>query len=220
MRAALLSHSNGRRYGKPIDPRRKQPSCGPSGIKQWLPTHGEASSILRSIRSVNSATPTPLNLTHTAFMIAAMPREFGTTAFYIIHILLKGRRNLRSPQRFSFHQCLFGQPVRLRKKGLIKLWSLLRGVGLWCIWLSGNAKVFDGSSWPDPKSRNFLWEALLDYGRIAWKKTLIEVKRASNHEMALSILKGFDSVWMCRSILGTRLNFRLNGTYCPLGASS
>ena len=137
--------------------------------------------------------------------------------FYIIHVLQKGLHNVAPPKSFSFQQCLFGQHVRFRRNSITKIWSLVRGIGLWTIWRSRNCKVFEGVLWPIQQIKAFVWDSLLDYGRLAWKRTLAALKKCTNDGQIRATLLSFDSNWLARNILGTRTNLKVKWNLIPPG---
>ncbi len=50
------------------------------------------------------------------------------------------------------------------------IWSLLRGITLWTLWIECNDLVFNNERWNVVKIHKVIWDALLDYGRVAWNR--------------------------------------------------
>ena len=58
---------------------------------------------------------------------------------------------------------------------------------------------------PIEKTRQVIWDALQDYGRIEWKQTLMDLEKAlgvAYHD----ILNKFDSTWGVKGFIVTRSN--------------
>ena len=69
-------------------------------------------------------------------------------------------------------QCNFYQPMCKTLKRFNRIWFFL-GSGIpWIIWHQQNDMVFNNLHLPYEKTRQIIWDALQDYGRIDWKRTL------------------------------------------------
>ena len=158
-RAFHLSHSR-KRFGRSIRARRKQDSCGQFGIKLQPLIH-EGASIIQTLK--NHARFAHSSLRSHKFTVSMTASNYY---FYLMHIFQKGRCNLSPPQNMTFSLCLFDHVVRFRHRGFVKLLSWLRIVGLWTIWRSRMSQVFEGARWTSTQVRHFIWESMLDYGRI------------------------------------------------------
>ena len=63
-----------------------------------------------------------------------------------------------------------------------------------------NNLVFKKNQWPNETMRQVIWDALQDYGRIKWKRTLKFLEEA--RDLAYQdILKEFDSTWGSNTLL-------------------
>jgi hypothetical protein len=49
------------------------------------------------------------------------------------------------------------------------IWSFLRGITLWFIWIDCNDLVFNNVRWDGCRIQKTIWDALLDYGHVAWR---------------------------------------------------
>jgi hypothetical protein len=126
-----------------------------------------------------------------------------TFGFSVLHRLQRAPRSYLPFSAFSFDQCIFAKDVRFRLKIVKRIWFYLRGIILWGIWLARNDVVFNKTYWSEPKFHHYIWEQLLDYGRLEWAKTLQKLKSAPP-EQAKNILRAFDSVWTRRNIICSR----------------
>ena len=52
------------------------------------------------------------------------------------------------------------------------MWFFLRSAFMWILWQQRNDMVFNSLQWPIEKTCQAIWDALQDYGRIEWKRTL------------------------------------------------
>jgi hypothetical protein len=71
----------------------------------------------------------------------------------------------------EWHHCIFIQqlPCRFGKFSLI--WSVIRRLTLWELWIDKNARCFRYETWPLDKITSDIWSSLQDYGHIAWQNT-------------------------------------------------
>ena len=76
---------------------------------------------------------------------------------------------------FSMLQCLFDQPLCTTLKGFSCIWFFLRSDLAWIIWWQQNDLVLNNLQWPIEKTRQVIWDALHDYGRIElkWERHVI-----------------------------------------------
>ena len=64
---------------------------------------------------------------------------------------------------------------------------------------------FHNLQWPIEKTRQVIWDALHDYGRIKWKQTLEDLEKTPDvayHD----ILHKFDLTWRVKGFIVTRSN--------------
>ena len=59
--------------------------------------------------------------------------------------------------------------------------------------------------WPIEKTRQVIWDALQDYGRIEWKRTLNNLEKAPDVAYQ-DILKKFDLTWGVKGLIVTQSN--------------
>jgi exonuclease III len=119
------------------------------------------------------------------------------------------QRLQRAPGRYlpfpalTFEQCIFAKDVRFRLNSVKKIWFLIRGIALWCIWLARNDVVFNKVFWTEQRIHMHIWEQLLDYGRLEWAKTLKKLGSAPPEQHS-NFLHSFDSVWTRRKLMCSR----------------
>ncbi len=85
----------------------------------------------------------------------------------------------------SLEQCLFNKKLPSKFTKFYLLWSLIRGVTLWSIWLERNDLNFNGARWPHNKLKKVMWDGLLNYSRLEWQHTLQKIKRKLTNEASL-----------------------------------
>jgi hypothetical protein len=90
----------------------------------------------------------------------------------------------------------------------------LRGITLWGIWISRNDVVFKHEVWNEPRIQQYIWDSLLDYGRLDWSKTKARLNSAPP-EQKQNILSGFDSRWTRRKIIASRLDLTVKWNLVP-----
>jgi hypothetical protein len=44
-------------------------------------------------------------------------------------------------------------------------------------WIERNDNAFNNESWPAHKRQKLIWDALMDYGRIAWAKCMMKLSK-------------------------------------------
>jgi hypothetical protein len=74
-------------------------------------------------------------------------------------------------------QGIFGHRIPRRFKKVSRIWLLLRGTILWLLWLERLDASYNKIVWHPEKLLSFIWLGMVDYGRVAWKKTLDKCKR-------------------------------------------
>ena len=93
-----------------------------------------------------------------------------------------------------WQQCVVGLKLpRGLQKGK-ELWSLVRGLPAWILWIDRNANTFSNDVWTQTKLE-ILRDAELDLGQMAWMKTTQLIKRFSAR--IAKFIKKFDYLW-CR----------------------
>jgi hypothetical protein len=80
-------------------------------------------------------------------------------------------------------------------QGVMRFWSLLRGVALWTLWIAWNDQVFNHISWPRTKIELVIWQGLIDYGRGDWAKTVALITK--DPSASIKTLARFDKAWGC-----------------------
>ena len=71
--------------------------------------------------------------------------------------------------------------------------------------------------WRSPQVRQFIWESMLDYRRIDWRRTLKAVSRANSDAHTKNTLGAFDSKWLNRYIFGHRVGSTVRWKLIPPG---
>ena len=90
-------------------------------------------------------------------------------------------------------------------------------IGLWYVWLAGTAKNTDNECWPAQRIRLFIWDSLLNYWRMDWKRTLNAFRKIRREAQIQDTLKSFDSKWMTREIFGSRIGLTVRWNSLPPG---
>jgi hypothetical protein len=81
----------------------------------------------------------------------------------------------------------------LRKfEGVKGLWSLLRGITSWVLWIERNYLVFNGEWWHVQKLHYLIWKSLFEYGKVDWERCVVKIKKFPNVEHKK--LMAFDKV--------------------------
>jgi hypothetical protein len=141
-------------------------------------------------------------------------RLVWTVAFSIIQRLQRAPRNYTPFRAFNFEQCIFAGDVRFRLCLIKRIWFYLRGIVLWGIWLARNDVVFHRTFWNENHIKQYVWEQLLDYGRLEWAKTL-KKHNAAPPDQRLNILRAFDAVWARRKVMCTRSEVTVRWNLVP-----
>ena len=64
---------------------------------------------------------------------------------------------------------------------------------------------FNNMQWPVEKTRQVIWDALHDYGRIEWKHTLEDLEKAPDVAYQ-DVLNEFDETWGVKNLIVTWSN--------------
>ena len=91
----------------------------------------------------------------------------------IIWQLFATKMNLSPHKSFSMLQCLFDQPLCKTLKWFCHIWFFLRSGLPWIIWRQRNDQIFNKLQWPIEKTRQIIWGALQDHGKIEWKHLML-----------------------------------------------
>ena len=102
-------------------------------------------------------------------------------------------------------QCLFDRPLCKTLKWFSCIWFFLRSGLPWIIWHQRNDPAFSALQWLIEKTHQVVWDALQDYGRIEWKRTLLDLEKAPDIAYQ-DVLKEFDSIWGVKGLIMTRNN--------------
>jgi hypothetical protein len=81
-----------------------------------------------------------------------------------------------------------------------RVWFFLRSGLPWIIWRHGNDLVFNALQWPIEKAHQVTWDALQDYGRIKWNRTLLDLEKAPDVAYQ-DVRKEFDSIWGVKGLI-------------------
>lgn len=65
--------------------------------------------------------------------------------------------------------------------------------------------MFNALQLPFEKTRPIIWDALQDYARVEWKRTLSDLEKALDVAYQ-DVLSEFDSVWGVKNLIMTRSN--------------
>ena len=97
-------------------------------------------------------------------------------------------------------QCRFDQPLCKTLKRFNHIWFFLRSGFPWIVWHQQNELVFNALQWTIEKMHKMNWDALHDYGRIEWQRTLSDLEKA--HDVAYQdVINKFDVIWGAKVLL-------------------
>ena len=105
---------------------------------------------------------------------------------------------------FNWKQALFGERIPKKYSKTIKIWHLLRGITMWTIWIERNDMVFNQTQWHEARVKQRIWNELIIYGKIEWKRMNDLI--TTNKFAAMVLLQRFDKSWGARSVLCKRHN--------------
>ena len=71
---------------------------------------------------------------------------------------------------FNWKQALLGERIPKKYSKTIKIWHLLRGITMWTIWIERNDKVFNQTQWHEARVKQRIWNELIIYSKMAWKR--------------------------------------------------
>lgn len=74
--------------------------------------------------------------------------------------------------------------------------------------------MFNTLQWHVEKTRQVIWDALQNYGRIEWKHTLSDLEKAPNVAYQ-DVLNEFDSTWGVKCLIVTQSNFMVTWMVRP-----
>ena len=111
-------------------------------------------------------------------------------------------KNLDTRKSFSMMQCLFDQPLCNTLKRFSHIFFFLRSGILWIIWRQQNDMVVNNLQCPFEETCQVIWDALQDYGRIEWKRTLRDLEEASD-VASYDVLNKFDLTWGVKNLIVT-----------------
>jgi hypothetical protein len=57
------------------------------------------------------------------------------------------------------------------------IWFLLRGITFWTLWIERNDLVFNNKRWNVVKIHKVIWDALFDYGMVAWNRCMKLIRK-------------------------------------------
>ena len=90
---------------------------------------------------------------------------------------------------------------------MVKNLHLLRDITLWTIWVERNDKVFNREQWYESKVKYMIWEELIMYAPVAWKRVIKQIK--ISRFSAVATIPGFDKTWDARHVLCGRHNLTI-----------
>ena len=94
--------------------------------------------------------------------------------------------------------------------GSSRIWVFLRSGILWIIWWQQSNMIFNRLQWPVEETRQIVWDALQDYGRIEWKRTLRDSKKVLDVAYH-NVLNKFDLTWGSKVLLWPEATWSLLG---------
>jgi hypothetical protein len=117
--------------------------------------------------------------------------------------------NIGSSNRFypDLQHAVFGEHLTFDNKALDQLWSLLRGITLWNLWIAHNQYVFNRVRWQPEYVATLIWQGILDNGYTAW--THYHKVITMQPESSKKLLTWFDNQWNCFKLLCTHVNMHV-----------
>ena len=100
--------------------------------------------------------------------------------YYEVNIIgqLYVKRDNGGPRKpFSTMHCLCDQPISKSLKPFSRIWFFLRNGLPWIIWRQRNDQVLNALPRPVAKIHQVVWDSLLDYGRLEWQQTLMDLEK-------------------------------------------
>ena len=90
-------------------------------------------------------------------------------------------------------QCHFDQPLSKSLEPLSYIWFFLRSGFPWIIRHQHNDLFLNVSQWPVNKTHQVVWDSLLDYDRLDWQWTFMDLKNTPGvaYENVLNFLTRF-----------------------------
>jgi hypothetical protein len=109
---------------------------------------------------------------------------------------------------------MFSKQVRFRLNNIKNIWNLLRSITLWDIWITRNDVVFNNIFWNERRIQQYVWDGLLDYGRLDWSRTLERLRSAPKGQQQ-NILLSFDKRWTRHGIIAQRVDLQIRWSLIP-----
>ena len=129
---------------------------------------------------------------NTNFGIGIQARQAWRWTTFIMHELCGVRTS--NYDSFNWKQALFRERIPKKYGKIIKICHLLRGITLWTIWIKQNDKVFNQTHWHESKIKQQVWDELIIYAKMAWKRVTAQIKISSFS--AVAMLQAFDKTWV------------------------
>jgi hypothetical protein len=93
----------------------------------------------------------------------------------------------------DWSQSIFSSSVPRKFSLVSRLWSLLRGLTMWCIWTTWINKIFNQQPWNSARCEVSIWNGRSEYAQAAWAKMLGRITK--DPTVTRKALKKFDSKW-------------------------
>ncbi len=80
------------------------------------------------------------------------------------------------------------------------IWSFFRGITLCSIWIECNNLIFNNVRWDGCRIQKAIWDAGLDYGRVAWRWCVKKISQSPTFEkksMKTLVGLGKKSCYLC-----------------------
>jgi hypothetical protein len=121
---------------------------------------------------------------------------------------LRTRRSHVGPwPAFEMKDVIFTDTLPMQFKKFKLIWPLLKGACVWAMWTQRNEKIFANSTWSDERVLDCVWQAMIEYGQIAWKWICLKAKQFPRKRAKL--LSSFNRSWMACRIFGHRSGDRV-----------
>jgi hypothetical protein len=103
-------------------------------------------------------------------------------------------RDAKDPWKLlTWKQGIFSERIPQKFDGVCGMWSTIRTVVLWSLWIEWNDVMFNNVAWSPNKLLHKIWIGLIDYGQVEWLKFQGQAKKCPMNRCTL--VKSFARRW-------------------------
>ena len=191
--------------GTKLRHKKRRLSSGRSSIRQWWLMSGVVKSRWRLTKVAPIVALSRWNQWNIGSTVVHWLNTGGDTLPTSFGNSLPKKKNLGPRKSFSMMQCLFDQPLCKTLKRFSRIWFFLKKWSSVDHLAQQNDMVFNNLQWPIEKTRQVIWDALQDYGRIEWKQTLKDLEKTPDVAYQ-DVLNKFDLTWGVKNLIVTWSN--------------